>query len=114
MGTQRQREPSLCGNPISFPNRSLPTKIPKPQNPTPPRQVVLEYTGEAKGGVLNPYIHFGQPSVWPRGFPLQRVPDHKPKPRYAEGFSGAALLRQGLIDGEGDLDEIFRTTRRSR
>jgi hypothetical protein len=28
---------------------------------------------EGTGSTVNPYVYFGQPTIWPRGYPLDRV-----------------------------------------
>lgn len=35
---------------------------------------LLQYSNENPNqAVVNPYIHFGQRSIWPRGLPLENV-----------------------------------------
>lgn len=35
---------------------------------------ILQYSNENPNqAVVNPYIHFGQRSIWPRGLPLENV-----------------------------------------
>jgi len=63
---------------------------------------------------LNVYEHFGQPTMWPRGLPLDAI---------ARSLDDVAVLRrarvrpvieQRLANGDPDVDAIFRLTRRPR
>ena len=73
---------------------------------------------------FNPYLYFGQPSVWPRGYPLEKISDsHKPvnpnkkcnKLSYKiyEESSKVPIIQQGLVNGDPDVDAIYRLTRKS-
>jgi hypothetical protein len=58
---------------------------------------------------VNVYSHFGQPSVWPRGYPLAYVMD-----KVEDTFKSQDLfvpIQQGLADEDPDVDAIFRLTR---
>ena len=64
--------------------------------------------------VVNPYLHFGQKNLWPRGYPLSSIgmstvdefnyrragPEMKP------------YVQQGLANGDPDVDAVFRLTRK--
>ena len=68
--------------------------------------------------VYNVYAHFGQPTVWPRGYPLDAVADG-PGGDPAEtvvtaGADAVVGIEQGLADGDPDVDAIFRLTRKNR
>ena len=64
---------------------------------------------------LNPYAHFGHPSVWPRGFPLEEVSGNVPEEVEERREGVSALIQQGLTNGGADaLDSLFRMTRASR
>ncbi len=59
---------------------------------------------------FNPYAHFGQPSLWPRGYPL----DHftLPTPHtYKLCELPAPVIQQGLVDVNPDVDSLVRLTR---
>lgn len=62
-----------------------------------------------KKGTLNPYALFGHTDVWPRGYPLEAITlkdvcDIEKK-------NANILIQQGLINGDTDVDAIFRLTR---
>ncbi len=63
--------------------------------------------------VVNAYEFLGQSTIWPRGYPLDAVADppeyhvmkcEKPKP----------LVQQGVVDGDPDIDAIYRLTRKDK
>jgi len=60
--------------------------------------------------VLNPLAHFGQPTIWPRGYPL----DYIKKKNYNE-FNcinkKTSIVQQSVVDGDPDVDAIFRLTK---
>jgi hypothetical protein len=65
----------------------------------------------SKTGTVNPYAIFGRKDMWPRGYPLEHIisndlPDCKIK-------NARVLIQQGLINGDTDVDAIFRLTRES-
>ena len=67
---------------------------------------------------LNPYSYFGQPSTWPRGYPLEKITEkcHSFKNQtlcynnlyriYKE--STIPLIQQGLVNSDPDMDAIYR------
>lgn len=58
---------------------------------------------------VNPYAYFGQPTVWPRGYPLEYILKkmHKSiKTRLTQ-----ISIQQGIVDNDPDVDAIFRLTR---
>ncbi len=59
---------------------------------------------------INPYAHFGQPTIWPRGYPLTEIS----KSHYNSYVSGplkTSLIQQGVVNGDPDVDAIFRLTK---
>lgn len=62
--------------------------------------------------IINPYIHFGQRSVWPRGLPLEIVSNINAEMYYGHVPSGKQWIQQGLANGCPDLDSIFYNTRK--
>jgi len=63
---------------------------------------------------FNPYIHFGIPSIWPRGFPLDQI---KKNATYSissgrMGDPGKKLaVLQSLANNDPDVDAIYRLSR---
>lgn len=62
------------------------------------------------GHVLNPYAHFGQPTIWPRGYPLSQINKNLIN-KYICGKRKASLIQQGVVNGDPDVDAIFRLTK---
>jgi hypothetical protein len=71
---------------------------------------------------FNPYSYFGQPSVWPRGYPLEKISDnHQPlnkkcnklNYRIYDKSTKVPLIQQGLVNGDPDVDAIYRLTRKN-
>eukprot|EP00249_Psilotum_nudum_P009355 c21875_g1_i1 orf=563-2974(+) len=77
------------------------------------KEPLLQYIPTHNRTCINPYIHFGQRSVWPRGFPLEFVNEINPDIYYGQTFSGNQYIQQGLADGFPDVDSIFYHTRKS-
>uniref|UniRef100_A0ACD5UKG7 Uncharacterized protein n=1 Tax=Avena sativa TaxID=4498 RepID=A0ACD5UKG7_AVESA len=76
--------------------------------------VLLQYShADPKRTVVNPYVHFGQPSVWPRGLPLDKAGEVGTEEFYTEVFGGAQFIQQGLCNGLPDVDAVFYFTRKS-
>ena len=83
-----------------------------PWTPEPPSDAsVLEAVGT--GAWVNVYAHFTDDSVWPRGYPLEEVRESRP-PRISPGSGSTVRVWQGLVEGDPDVDAIFRLTRGSR
>lgn len=62
--------------------------------------------------VSNPYAHFGQSSVWPRGYPLDLIGlphNHS----YTVCRLKTPWVQQGIVNGDPDVDAIYRLTRKS-
>jgi hypothetical protein len=75
--------------------------------------VLLQYShADPNRTVVNPYVHYGQRSVWPRGLPLDKVGEVTHEAFYTEVFSGRQFIQQGLSDGLPDVDAVFYFTRK--
>ncbi|KAI4348692.1 hypothetical protein L6164_009384 [Bauhinia variegata] len=78
------------------------------------QEVILQYSHDNPNRtVVNPYIHFGQRSVWPRGLPLEKVGEIGHEEFYTEVFGGKQFIQQGLSNGLPDVDSVFYFTRKS-
>ncbi|MCO5593067.1 hypothetical protein L7F22_047073 [Adiantum nelumboides] len=77
------------------------------------REPLLQYLSIENRTCVNPYIHFGQRSVWPRGLPLSLVGKIEAEIAYGQVFSGNQFIQQGLAMGLPDVDSIFYCTRKS-
>ncbi|XP_057505690.1 probable glycosyltransferase STELLO2 [Actinidia eriantha] len=78
------------------------------------QEVILQYSHEnSNRSVVNPYIHFGQRSVWPRGLPLENVGEIGHEEYYTEVFGGKQFIQQGISNGLPDVDSVFYFTRKS-
>ncbi|XP_068660182.1 probable glycosyltransferase STELLO2 [Aristolochia californica] len=79
------------------------------------RHTILQYSHDNPNRtVINPYIHFGQRSVWPRGLPLENVGEVAHEEFYTEIYSGKQFIQQGLSNGLPDVDSVFYFTRKSQ
>src|SRR5205807_4750443 len=58
---------------------------------------------------VNVYAYFGQPEVWPRGFPLEKIASCS---NYKLTPSGKCNIgvEQGIVNESPDVDAIFRLT----
>lgn len=78
------------------------------------QEIILQYSHENPNRtVVNPYIHFGQRSVWPRGLPLENVGEVGHEEYYTEVFGGKQFIQQGISNGLPDVDSVFYFTRKS-
>ncbi|XP_022735887.1 probable glycosyltransferase STELLO2 isoform X1 [Durio zibethinus] len=78
------------------------------------QEVILQYSHDNPNRtVVNPYIHFGQRSVWPRGLPLENVVEIGHEEFYTEVFGGKQFIQQGISNGLPDVDSVFYFTRKS-
>ncbi|XP_067670319.1 uncharacterized protein [Haliotis asinina] len=68
----------------------------------------LMYKGKK---LFNPYRHFGQPTLWPRGYPLGSVGENITQ-EYALNHWKTPSIQQGIVNGDPDMDAIFRLTRK--
>lgn len=78
------------------------------------QEPILQYNHENPNRtVVNPYIHFGQRSVWPRGLPLEDVGEIGHEEYYTEIFGGRQFIQQGISNGLPDVDSVFYFTRKA-
>ncbi|KAL2478431.1 hypothetical protein Fot_47445 [Forsythia ovata] len=78
------------------------------------QQRIFQYTsGNSNRTVVNPYIHFGQRSVWPRGLPLENVGEVGHEEFYSEVSGGKQYIQQGISNGLPDVDSVFYSTRKT-
>ncbi|XP_073045868.1 probable glycosyltransferase STELLO2 [Primulina eburnea] len=78
------------------------------------QEIILQYSHHNPNRtVVNPYIHFGQRSVWPRGLPLENVGEIEHETFYTEVFGGKQFIQQGISNGLPDVDSVFYFTRKS-
>ena len=64
--------------------------------------------------MINPYIHFGEKNIWPRGFRLSDIGDQHHNKFYfldSKQLQLKPLIFQGLINGVPDNDSIFQKTK---
>lgn len=74
---------------------------------------ILQYSHENPNRtIVNPYVHFGQRSVWPRGLPLENVGEISHEEFYTEVFGGKQFIQQGISNGLPDVDSVFYFTRK--
>jgi len=71
----------------------------------------LMYNGGPDRHHYNGFAHFGQSTLWPRGFPLDMI-DKAPVRKYKSCTGVRPLVQQGVVDGDPDLDAIQRLTRK--
>ena len=63
---------------------------------------------------FNPYLYFGQPTVWPRGYPLELISKQPSKHfRIYDDSNNVPLIQQGLVNGDPDVDAVYRMTRKN-
>lgn len=78
------------------------------------QEVLLQYSHDNPNRtVVNPYVHFGQRSVWPRGLPLENVGEIGHEEFYTQVFGGKQFIQQGISNGLPDVDSVFYFTRKS-
>lgn len=63
---------------------------------------------------VNPYAHFGQSSIWPNGFPLEHLGMNTDRKYLLSTPSNVPVVQQVLVDGDPDVDAIFKLTRKCR
>ncbi|XP_050409444.2 uncharacterized protein LOC126824289 [Patella vulgata] len=61
--------------------------------------------------IFNPYRHFGQPTLWPRGYPLNSVGENITH-HYFLGHWKTPLIQQTMTEGSSDVDAYIRLTRK--
>ncbi|KAJ6921858.1 glycosyltransferaseELLO1 [Populus alba x Populus x berolinensis] len=78
------------------------------------QETILQYSHENENrSVVNPYVHFGQRTVWPRGLPLENVGEIGHEEFYTEVFGGKQFIQQGISNGLPDVDSVFYHTRKT-
>ncbi|KAI5082895.1 hypothetical protein GOP47_0002638 [Adiantum capillus-veneris] len=77
------------------------------------RESLLQYLCLQNRTTVNPYIHFGQRSVWPRGLPLESVSNINAEIVYGRVPSGKQYIQQGLANGFPDVDSVFYHSRKA-
>lgn len=71
------------------------------------------YVYSTQARAVNPYSHFGQGTIWPRGYPLENISD--PTEHVFDKCQGVqTTIQQGVVDGDPDVDAIFRLTRKDK
>ena len=60
----------------------------------------------------NPYVHFGQSTVWPRGYPLEHIGEPTSRNYVLRQSVPAPAIQQGLVNADPDVDALFRLTRK--
>ncbi|CAF0813477.1 unnamed protein product [Brachionus calyciflorus] len=70
----------------------------------------LIYDCSNKERIINPYAHFGQPQIWPRGYPLSEIKKNYNN-NYILGKRKTSIVQQGVVNGDPDVDAIFRLTK---
>jgi hypothetical protein len=73
-------------------------------------KTAAELDSEAPYPVVNPYAHFGHPSIWPRGYPLDALNLEQQELFQVE--EGNTWIQQSLANGDPDVDAVFRLTRK--
>jgi hypothetical protein len=67
---------------------------------------------DAKGKSFNIFAYYDRPEIWPRGFPLNQILERVPFTVTKKAVSVG--IEQGLVNGDPDVDAIFRLTRASQ
>lgn len=70
----------------------------------------LEANCEPMSTFINPYAYFGQPTVWPRGYPLEMISERNQASNCSKYkiSTHLPLVQQGLVNGDPDVDAIYR------
>lgn len=63
----------------------------------------------APNSCINIYAYFEKPKVWPRGFPLEYI-NTGDKFSLLQDTSVEVAIEQGLVNGDPDVDAIYRLT----
>lgn len=69
------------------------------------RTVRIEANESAGNGWFNVYGFFSNKYIWPRGFSLRHLKDY---PTLGKGMFFESSIQQGMVDGEPDVDAIWR------
>ena len=73
----------------------------------------ISYGKENNPKMINPYIHFGESNIWPRGFIIRDISSEHNKTFHYTHFSKIKLkplVYQGLINNIPDADSLFLLT----
>ncbi|RUS77073.1 hypothetical protein EGW08_015156 [Elysia chlorotica] len=62
--------------------------------------------------LFNPYHHFGQSTLWPRGYPLGAIGSALTQHYRLSSKWTTPAIQQGVVNGDPDMDAIFRLTRK--
>lgn len=76
------------------------------------RYFPTEYYGpviQPNNKFCNIYSYFSEHVIWPRGFPLDEIRNEFIAPKVFQEHR--PLIQQGLVNGDPDVDAIFRLTR---
>jgi hypothetical protein len=65
---------------------------------------------DSEHGVVNVYAYFGQPTLWPRGFPLEKIAISSQFNEQKALTAPLIGVVQGLVDKDPDVDAIYRLT----
>lgn len=77
------------------------------------KETLLQYLSLQNRTTVNPYVHFGQRSIWPRGLPLESVSNINAEIYYGRVPSGKQYIQQGLANGFPDVDSVFYHSRKA-
>ncbi|KAK6179755.1 hypothetical protein SNE40_012042 [Patella caerulea] len=66
----------------------------------------LQYDGKV---VFNQFNHFGQSTIWPRGYPMKKISENGTNRYLVSSFKKPSVL-QILSNGDPDIDPVFRLT----
>lgn len=72
----------------------------------PPQSIVARKAPQDEW--INPYVHFTDRFVWPRGFPLDAIRSSSINLTDGHLTVTAPFLLQGLADGDPDVDAVYR------
>jgi hypothetical protein len=70
------------------------------------REKVVKARSVEYNGWVNVYKYFSSENIWPRGFSLEHIKDRVPK--LGKELETEALIQQGLVDKNPDVDAIYR------
>jgi hypothetical protein len=65
---------------------------------------------DSSDSVANIYAYFGEPTVWPRGYPLNKIASSKEMRIQKLTHPVSIGVVQGLVDKSPDVDAIYRLT----
>lgn len=77
--------------------------------------VFVSYGIKNDSSMINPYFHFGEKNIWPRGFPINNIGKQFNQEFQIVNSSNINLepmVFQGLINYNPDIDSIFYLTRK--